>query len=352
MGTLGRHIERWFGPGVLVAFALAMAFGLQNQVGAETEVHGAGATFPAPLYNRWIAQYEREHDVTIVYEAIGSGGGIDAITGREVLFGASDALLNDDERGDLPAPLLEIPMVLGPVVVAYNLPGLDGDLILDGPTLAAIYLGEITSWRDPAIAALNPDLDLPDTELRVTHRADSSGTSFIFTDYLSTISDRWRDEVGTSKDPDWPAGRGGQGNDGVAQQLLVRPGGIGYIELAYAENSGLDTAILINRDGQPVEPTAASVQAAEEQTDPDETGQKVSIVDAPGPDSYPIAGYTYILVYDDLSYISDAEEREALVEFLLWALTDGQDEAEEMGYTPLPPALAEASRELVASLAE
>ncbi len=345
----GRYVERWFGPAVLVAFAAAMALGLQAQFGSEVELEGAGASFPAPIYSRWIAQYEREHEVAIHYDAIGSGGGIDEITDRHVHFGASDALLNDEERGDLPAPLLEIPTVLGPVVVAYNLPGLDGEVTLDGATLSAIYLGEITRWDDPTLQALNPDLDLPATDIRVTHRDDSSGTSFIFTDYLSSANQDWRLSVGTSKSPDWPVGRGGRGNDGVAQQVLVRAGGIGYIELAYAENAGLEVATLVNRSGAAVRPTVAAVQEAEEST-PLAGERKVSIVNAPGAGAYPIAGFTYLLVYEDLTYLDDDEASEALVDFLDWALTEGQAEAEDLGYTPLPTAVAADARAQVAAI--
>ena len=359
---MGRMVERFFGPVILVAFALAVVLGFVAEATAPTTVHGAGATFPAPLYARWISRFEAEaelpgSDVSIDYEAVGSGAGIDAIIEGEVAFGASDALLNVDEWAEVDGPLVELPMALGPVVLAYNLPGVDERLILDGPTLAAIYLGDIDRWNHPALVELNPDTDLPALDIRVAHRDGSSGTSAIFTDYLSAVSPTWAEEVGAGKEPDWPTGQSGLGNDGVAQRVLLRPGGLGYVELTYADNAGLDYARLVNRAGAVVEPSVASVQAAEQSTPMVAAASPVerplplkgSIVDAPGEASYPIAGFTYLLVYQDLRGL-EPDEADGLVAYLTWALTDGQPLAEDLGYTPLPPALAAETLDLIENL--
>lgn len=306
------------------------------------EIAGAGATFPAPLYARWRALFARAHpEISVGYRAIGSGGGIQAITAREVEFGASDALLKPAEIRALPAPILTIPTVLGAVVVPYNLPGLTGEMVLSGPVLADIYLGRIARWNAPEIAALNPGLPLPDLAIRVAHRADSSGTTNIFTDYLSQISPDWRDTVGSGKTVAWPTGAdmSGEGSDGIAHQILLEPGGIGYVEIKYAQNSGLRFATLINRAGHKVRPSAASVQSAEQNTPAPEAGPiKPSVVDAPGAASYPIAAFTYLLVYRDLGYMP-RDRAEALIRFLSWCLTEGQNEAEKLHYVALPPAL-------------
>lgn len=347
-----RHPERWFGPVVLSAFALVMILGLSARGSHGPVLHGAGATFPAPLYARWIALYEREHHIDIEYQAVGSGAGIAAITAREAHFGASDALMKDSELAALDGEILQIPMAIGPVVLAYNLPGLGERLTLDGAAIAGIYLGEISRWDDPALVALNPGLGLPDRPIRVAHRADSSGTTDIFTGYLSAVSARWAADYGQAKSLDWPVSSGaGEGNDGVAQQILLQPGGIGYMELKYAQNAGLAYAALINADGNVVLPSVASVQAAEENT-PAEPGSilKPSIVNAPGADSYPIAGFTYVMVYTDLSYFEDPELAHTLVDYLEWSLTEGQDVAPALNYTPLPAHLRLAALEQVEAI--
>jgi len=317
------------------------------------EITGAGATFPAPLYARWCALFERAHPgISVAYRAIGSGGGIRAITARKVEFGASDALLKPEEERALPAPILTIPTVLGAVVMAYNLPRLEGELVLSGPVLARIYLGHITRWDAPEIASLNPSLALPALPLRVAHRADSSGTTHIFTSYLSAVSPEWRASIGTGKTVAWPSDRrlAGTGNDGVAHQILLEPGGIGYVEIKYAENSGLDFATLINRAGRRVRPTAKGVQSAEEHTPAPQNGPiKPSVVDAPGEESYPISAFTYLLVYRDLSYLP-RDAAEVLVAFLAWCLTEGQAEAEKLHYVALPDVLQAHFLEEIAAL--
>lgn len=329
-------------PGLLLLSLLSP--GLSGCFNEQVELTGAGATFPAPVYARWRALFHRENPgISVHYDAIGSGGGIQAITARKVDFGASDALLKDSEEKTLPAPVLSIPTVLGAVVLAYNLPGLEGDLVLSGEVIAGIYLGEITRWNDPRILAINPQLALPDTLIRVAHRSDSSGTSYIFTDYLSSVSATWNENVGTGKEVLWPTGNdwSGEGNDGVAHRILLEPGGIGYLEIKYAQNAGLKYAALLNRVGKAVWPTPDSVQEAERNT-PATAGTylKASVVNASGEKSYPIAAFTYLLVYRDLSGM-EAEKAQALIRFLRWILTEGQNEAEQLYYTPLPAALRE-----------
>ena len=332
-------MKRLLRTGLLAAIAAVL---LSGCIGDTIELHGAGATFPAPIYARWRALYHRANpEVVIHYRAVGSGEGIKAITAREVDFGASDALLKKSEERALQAPLLSIPTVLGPVVMAYNLPDLEADLVLSGETIAAIYLGEITSWNDRRIAAINPGTALPDHPIQVAHRSDSSGTTHIFTDYLSAVSDEWRRDVGRGKQVFWPTGDAwaGEGNDGVAHRILLEPGGIGYLELKYAQNAGLEYATLLNRDGHRVLPSVESVQEAERNTPPTPgTYLKPSIVNAPGESSYPIAGFTYLLVYRDLSH-TDARKAKTLIAFLEWILGDGQSEAPKLHYASLPDSL-------------
>ena len=335
----------------VIVTVLALLIG--GCIGEKVELYGVGATFPAPIYARWRALYHRANpDIVIHYRALGSGRGIEAITGREVDFGASDALLKASEERALPAPLLSIPTVLGPVVMAYNLPDLQADLTLSGEAVAAIYLGEITRWNDPRIAVTNPGIQLPDHPIYVAHRSDSSGTTYIFTDYLSAVSETWRERAGRAKQLHWPTGDdwAGEGNDGVAHRILLEPGGIGYLELKYAQNAGLKYARLMNREGHAVLPTVESVQQAESNT-PATPGSylKPSIVNAPGEYSYPIAGFTYLLVYRDLSDM-EADRAKALTDFLKWILGEGQQEAPKLHYTPLPQAVRQAALHDVDSL--
>jgi phosphate transport system substrate-binding protein len=330
-----------FKPAIFASLAalILITSGLGGCMDDHTELHGAGASFPAPIYARWQALFHREHPhISVHYQAVGSGKGIKTITARKADFGASDALLKKSEKRALPAPLLTIPTVLGPVVIAYNLPRVKGELTLSGELIADIYLGKITSWDHPRLKALNPQLNLPSLPIRVAHRTDSSGTSHIFTDYLSSVSDEWKEDVGKGKRVFWPTGDdwAGEGNDGVAHRILLERGGIGYLELKYAQNAGLKYAVLVNRAGQKVRPTPASVQEAEQNTPAQaDSYLKPSIVNAPGEKSYPIAGFTYLLVYRDLSAMKP-EKAHALVKYLKWIMTKGQVEADKLHYTPLP----------------
>lgn len=322
--------------GLLVA-AAALVFSA-GAAQAQVRVQGAGATFPAPIYAEWIKTYNAENaDVKVDYQAIGSGGGIKGISGRTVNFAGSDAPLTDEQEKAAPAKLLHIPTVAGPVVIIYKLDGVDKPLNLDGETIAGIFLGEIKQWDDAKIAKLNPGVKLPDEKVKVVHRSDGSGTSYIFTDYLSAVSSKWQSEVGKATAVKWPIGLGGKGNDGVSQVVKTTSGAIGYVEWAYAKNSGLSYAMLINKAGKKVDASIASVQAAASnalKSVPDDF--KVSIVNADGAESYPICGFTYLLVYQDMSYMGDEKLASETVQFLDWVVTKGQATAGTKGYAALP----------------
>jgi phosphate transport system substrate-binding protein len=304
-----------------------------GKAGAVT-LTGAGATFPYPLYSKWFDVYERQAGTRINYQSIGSGGGIQQITQRTVDFGASDAPMTDEQLRAAPGPLLHIPTVLGAVVVTYNVPGVEPGLRLTPDVLADIFLGQVTRWDDARLAQANPDLALPDTAIAVVHRSDGSGTTNIFTDYLSVVSPAWQQRVGKGTSVNWPVGLGGKGNEGVTGQVKQTPGAIGYVELAYAAQNKLPYAAIRNQAGRFVEPalastTAAAVGAAASMPE----DLRVSIVNAPGEQSYPIAGFTYLLVYQQQA---DAAKGKALVDFLWWAIHDGEQYAQDLLYAPLP----------------
>jgi phosphate transport system substrate-binding protein len=305
---------------------------------------GAGATFPGLLYQVWIEKFgEANSNVTIDYQAIGSGGGIKAITQQTVDFGASDAAMKDEEIAALPAgsKILHVPTALGAVVVIFNLAGVDKtpikNLNLDGDTISGIFLGKITAWNDPAIAALNADVasNLPPTPIKVIHRSDGSGTTNAFTSYLAAVSDEWKNGPGVGKEVAWPTGDGAPGNDGVSGGVKSGDGRIGYVELQYAVVSGLASAAVKNAAGKFVKGSSEGVTAAAEgdlANFPDDFRAK-PIINGAGDTTYPIAAYTYLLVYQDQK---DATKGQALTAFLYWALTDGQKEEKAIGYAPLP----------------
>ena len=313
---------------LIAAAALALA---GNALAADSLlVNGAGATFPAPLYTKWFSDYHKAHpELSFNYQAIGSGGGIQQITAGTVDFGASDAPMKDDQIAKIP-DILHVPMVMGAVVVTYNAPV--KSLKLTPEVLAGVFLGKITKWNDPAIAALNAGEKLPDLAITVAHRSDGSGTSFGFNDYLSKISPEWKEKVGAGTSVQWPAGLGGKGNDGVSGLVKATPGAIGYVELAYANQNKLALAELKNADGHFVKPTLESTSAAAAGVvmPPD---YRVSITNAAGKDSWPIASFTYLLVHKDQA---DPKKGEALVQFLWWAIHDGQKDAAPLDYAPLP----------------
>lgn len=310
----------------------------------EVKLSGAGATFPALLYQVWVEKFNEAYsNVTIDYQAIGSGGGIKAITQQTVDFGASDAAMRDTEIAALPAgsKMLHIPTALGAVVVIFNLAGADKTAIkslnLDGPTIAGIFLGKITVWNDPAITALNPDVaaNIPATPIKVIHRSDGSGTTNAFTTYLAAVSDDWKNGPGVGKEVNWPTGDGAPGNDGVSGGVKSGDGRIGYVELQYAVVSGLSSAAVKNANGKFVKGSSDGVTAAANGALADFPAdfRAKPIINGAGDTTYPIAAYTYLLVYQDQT---DANKGKALVAFLYWALTDGQKEEKAIGYAPLP----------------
>jgi phosphate transport system substrate-binding protein len=302
---------------------------------ASVTLTGAGATFPFPIYSRWFNVYAREHGVRVNYQSIGSGGGIRQITERTVDFGASDAPMKEEamERAGHP---LNLPTVLGSVVVTYNLPGFEGEMRLDGPTIADIFLGNITRWTDPRIVRLNPGLQLPDIDLLVVHRSDGSGTTYVFSDYLSRVSPEWKERIGTAQALRWPTGLGAKGNEGVAGQLRLVPGAVGYVEQAFARQLNMPTASVWNRSGEFVRPsieaTTLAVEGIGERLGPD-NDFRLSIVDSDRPGAYPIASWTYLLVP---RHFDDCRRARALHEVISWALIEGDDHARALHYSPLP----------------
>ena len=299
---------------------------------AQLQINGAGATFPQPIYTKWFSEYSKvDPSVQFNYQGIGSGGGQKQILAETVDFGASDGPMTDESLAKAPRALWHIPTVAGAVVVSYNIPG-NPKLKLDGPTLAGIFLGKITKWNDPAIAGQNPGVDLPAQEVVVVHRSDGSCTTFIFTDYLGSVSPDWKSGVGKGTAVSWPAGFGAKGNPGVAGQIKQSPGAIGYVELAYAKQNHLPYADMKNAAGNYITPTIESVTAAlSTATIPEDF--RFSMVNAPGDASYPIAGVTWLLVYEQQK---DAAKGAKLVAFLKWAYADGEKMAADLDYAPLP----------------
>ena len=313
---------------------------------AETSLTGAGATVPYPIYSKWFAEFKKvDPAVSFNYQSIGSGGGQKQISEGTVDFGASDGPMSDDALAKAKGgKILHIPTVAGAVVMTYNLPGVTG-LKLDADAIAGIYLGKITKWNDAAIAKQNSGLKLPDQEIAVVHRADGSGTTYIFTDYLSSVSEEWK-KVGKGTSVNWPAGLGGKGNEGVTGQVKQTPGALGYVELIYALQNKLPYADVKNKEGNSVKPTLESVTAAlATATIPDDF--RFSMVNAPGKDSYPIAGATWLLVYEQQK---DAAKGAKLVEFLKWALTTGEKAAKDLDYAPLPEAVQKKVLDRIATI--
>jgi phosphate transport system substrate-binding protein len=311
----------------------ALLFSVASETArAQMTINGAGATFPYPIYSKWFDEYAKaDPSVRFNYQSIGSGGGQKQILAQTVDFGASDGPMSDDNLGKAPGKIFHIPTVAGAVVITYNLPG-NLTLKFDGDTIAGIYLGQIKKWNDPKLTALNPGVTLPDQEIVVVHRSDGSGTTFIFTDYLSKISGEWKSKAGNNTSVNWPAGLGGKGNEGVAGQVKQTPGALGYVELIYAVQNKMPYADLKNADGAFVKATIDSVTAAMATAQiPDDF--RFSITNAPGKESYPIAGATWLLVYQQQK---DPAKGKKLVEFLKWAQTKGEAMAKQLDYAPLP----------------
>ena len=310
--------------------AAALAFGVQAQ---SADITGAGATFPYPIYAKWADAYKKETGVGLNYQSIGSGGGIKQIYSSTVTFGASDAPLKGpdlEKRG-----LAQFPMVMGGIVPVINLPGTKpGELVLDGPTLAQIFLGEIKTWDDPAIAKLNPSLKLPKQPIAIVHRSDGSGTTYNFVYYLAEVSPSWKSKVGVNTSVQWPAGIGAKGNEGVANNVANTRGAIGYVEYAYALQNKLTYAKLINRDGKAVAPTSETFQAAAANADwKSQPGYGVLLANQPGAQSWPITAPTWILIYKTPK---DANATREALKFFAWAYRSGAKMAEELHYVPMP----------------
>ena len=305
--------------------------------GEQVSLTGAGATFPYPIYSKWFAEYGKLQPVRINYQSQGSGAGIRQITEGTVDFGASDAPMTDEELAKRP-DILHVPTVLGSVTVAYNLPGVP-QLRLDGATLAGIFRGEVKRWNDPRIAALNPGAALPATDILPVYRTDGSGTTYVFTDYLATVSPGWLQGVGRGKSVRWPAGLGAKGNEGVTGQVRQTPGAIGYVELAYAMQSGLPVAAVRNAAGAFVQPTTDATSAAAGEIGPllaQHPDFRMSIVNAPGAAAYPISSFTYLLIP---SHVEECGKARAMVEMVRWALAEGGQMARDLHYAPLPDAV-------------
>jgi phosphate transport system substrate-binding protein len=338
----------------LILFAIACGKeGANNSAASSTpassqgiDLTGAGATFPYPLYSKWFADYAQSTGVKINYQSIGSGGGIRQLSEGTVDFGASDSPMSDEELGKAKGgPILHIPTVLGADVITYNLPGVTAALRFTPEAIADIFMGRIKKWNDSRLSTLNPGVSLPNTDILVVHRSDGSGTTYIFTDYLTTAVPAWKTSVGKGKEVKWPVGLGAKGNEGVAGQVKQTPGSIGYVELAYAKQNRLPVAAIRNKSGQFVVasvPAVTAAAAAASAALPPNTDYRISIVDPPGADSYPIASFTWILVYQKQR---DAVKGKKLIDFLNWALTEGERQAAPLDYAPLPGSMAATVRE-------
>jgi len=302
-----------------------------------TNLTGAGSSFAYPIYSKWAAMYAAKTGVKINYQSIGSSGGIRQLSEGIVDFGATDGPMTNEQLAKAKGgAILHFPTVLGGVAVTYNLPGVTQPLKLTGPVLADIFMGGITKWNDSRVAALNPGVKLPSTDVIVVHRADGSGTTFIFSDYLATVSTPWAGKVGRGQSLNWPVGLGGKGSEGVTGQVKQLPGAVGYVELSYAKQNKLPVALIKNAAGAWVAPTLESVTAAAAGAAakiPANTDYRISIVNAPGKAAYPISSFTWILVYE---HPKDAVKGKALANFLRWAYKDGEAVAGSLDYAPLP----------------
>jgi phosphate transport system substrate-binding protein len=345
-----RRLTLLMGLALATAALPACAGGDEEATGrSPVTLTGAGATFAMPLITLWSSEYQAATRDRVNYNSIGSGGGIRAHIDRTVDFAASEAPLNAEQYERAPGTLT-LPFTIGTVTVAFNLPGVE-DLRLTGEALAEIYLGTIARWNDPRLAELNPGVQFPDRPIVVTHRSDGSGTTYVFTDYLSKRSARWRDEVGFATSVAWPTGIGGNGNEGVAGAIQNNPYSIGYIELSYASNLGLPTAGIQNRAGSFVRPsleagTAAAAAAVAALPAGHERWTAVSFTDPEGTDSYPISSFSYFMVYEDLDRLSDMNRSraEAIVRWLEWAVTDGQAHNTRVQNAALPEAVRDLNR--------
>ncbi len=316
--------------------------------GEAKQLNGAGATFPAPLYSKWFSEYQKITGVQINYQPIGSGGGIKSISDNTVDFAGTDGPMTDEQLKAAPGEILHVPTTIGAVVATYNIPGVAKPVRFSPETLSGIFLGEIKRWNDPKLLADNPDAGLPNNDITTVHRSDGSGTTFIFVDYLSSVSEKWKTSVGKGTSVNWPSGLGGKGNAGVAGEIKQTPYSIGYVELAYAVQNKLPVALVKNQAGKFVEPSLASTTAAAagvaDNIAPD---LRASIVNAKGENAYPIAGFTWLLVYKEQK---DQAKAIALTRVLWWAIHEGQKFTSDLDYAPLPDGIAKKAEDKVLSI--
>ena len=302
------------------------------------QINGAGATFPYPIYSKWFSEYNKLHsNIQINYQSVGSGAGIQQVIKQTVFFGATDGPMTEEQQQNAPGKILHFPTVLGAVVPVYNIPNVTAELKFSGPLLADIFLGKVTKWNDPAIVKLNAGVTLPATDITVAHRADGSGTTYIWVDYLSKVSPEWKTKVGINTSVKWPTGVGGRGNEGVASVVSQTPGAIGYVELIYALQTKTAYGAVQNMAGEFTKASVASVTAAAAAAATQMPADfRVSITNAPGKGVYPISSFTWLLLYENAK---DKAQAKTMVDFLKWALADGQKFAPELGYAPLPEAV-------------
>jgi phosphate transport system substrate-binding protein len=319
----------------LTAVVLGAVLAAVPAFAQKQQINGAGATFPYPIYSKWFSEYNKLHpEIEINYQSIGSGGGIRQVINRTVFFGATDGPMTEEQLLSAPGKILHFPAVLGGDVPVYNIPGVDAELKFTGPVLADIFLGKITKWNDAAITKLNPGVKLPGMDITVCHRSDGSGTTYIWVDYLAKVSPEWKKRAGVATSVNWPVGIGGKGNEGVAGLVKLTPGSIGYVELIYALQNKIGYGSVQNAEGEFVRCSIDSVTAAAAVA----AGQmpkdfRVSITNAPGKGVYPISSFTWLLFYEAPK---DKAKARIMVDFLKWALTEGQKYAKDLGYAPLP----------------
>src|SRR3984885_343903 len=324
---------------LLVCVLLAMP------VLGQTTLNGAGATFPAPMYSKWFSEYHKSHsDVQVNYQPIGSGGGIRQVTSGTVDFGASDMPMTDKQLQDSKVKILNVPTVLGAVVPAYNIPGVSGEVKFTPEALAGIFLGKISKWNDKALVSANPGVNFPDKDIIVVHRSDGSGTSFIFTDYLSKVSPDWKNQVGADTSVKWPIGMGGKGNEGVSGLIRQLSGSIGYVELIYAVQNNIPYGSVRNSSGNFVKASLESVTAAAAAAPKMPADFRVSITNSPGKDAYPISSFTWLLIPQQAK---DASHSKILADFLNWMVTDGQKMTAALSYAPLPEGVVQKEKDAI-----
>ncbi len=340
---------KWFGKGLTFCIFFFLLLGLcSSGFAKEIELIGAGATFPYPLYSKMFDVYHKETGTKINYQAIGSGGGIRQLTNKTVDFGGSDAVMSEKDLQEAGAPVLHIPTCAGAVVVTYNLTG-DPQLKFTPDVIADIFLGKIKKWNDPRLTSVNPTVQLPATDITVVHRSDGSGTTAIFSNYLSKVSPEWKGKVGAGPSLNWPVGLGGKGNPGVAGLVKQTPGGFGYVELIYALQNKMAYGTNKNKKGNFIKPTIASTRLAANTSLPDD--MKVDLTDTDAADGYPIGGFTWIIVYKEQNYAGKPQEKAmAVVNLLWWMSHEGQKYAEPLHYAPLSQAAVGKAEKLIKSI--